>query len=149
MSPKIRKPIPIKGHKPHNLDHDLTLICVNLMTGAMDNPATKDDLRQSNSSLPKGKVLVRMESAVTSITSSQDLIEDSPTTYYSNSSKRGKLNTMLSKRSNKILVVIILLLLVGVLVMTALYILSNHKHRKSVENSAEASSVSILACNIL
>ena len=115
------------------------------MTGAMDNPATKDDLRQSNSSLPKGKVLVRMESAVTSITSSQDLIEDSPTTYYSSDSNSGKLNTMLSKISNRILFVVILLLSVGVLVMTALYILSNHKHEKSSENSAAVISVSILA----
>lgn len=109
----------------------------------MDNPVTKDDLRQSNSSLPKGKVLVRMESAVTSITSSQDLIEDSPTTYYSRNSKRGKLKTMLSKRSNKILVFVILFLSIAVLVMTALYILSNHRRKKSAASSVKVSSVSM------
>ena len=68
-------------------------------------------------------MLVRMESAVSSVTSTQELVEASKTT------KAGKLRAMITNCSRRMLLAIICLLSIGILTFGTLYVLEYHKEK--------------------
>ena len=103
-----------------------------LVTVSMDNPAMKDDAMQSNSTDPRSKDLVRMESVVNSVTSTQELIDASAAANFHTNSKAGKIRAMISSSTKRLLVAIIFLLSMAVLVLAALYILKYHERKESV-----------------
>ena len=103
------------------------IISIDLFTASMDNQAMRDDAKQSNSTHSNSKVLVRMESAVSSVTSTQELVEGNSATGYSAISTAGKLRAMISSCSRKLLLAFICLLSIGILTMTMLYVLENHR----------------------
>jgi len=98
----------------------------------MDNLAMKDDAMQSNSTDSKRKDLVRMESVVNSVTSTQELIDASAAVNFHTNSKAGKIRAMITISTRKLLAAIIFLLSMAVLALAALYILEYHKMKESV-----------------
>ena len=110
-----------------------------LITASMDNQAMRDDTQQSNSTHPKSKVLVRMESVVSSVTSTAELVEANSATSFSANAKAGKIRAMISNRSRKMLLAVICLLSIGIVTMTALYLLEYHKEKESVVAKVRAS----------
>ncbi|XP_065052596.1 uncharacterized protein LOC135681887 isoform X1 [Rhopilema esculentum] len=90
---------------------------------SIDNQAMKDEMKESNSTYTRNKMLVRMESAVSSVTSTQELVEASKTT------KAGKLRAMITNCSRRMLLAIICLLSIGILTFGTLYVLEYHKEK--------------------
>ena len=87
----------------------------------------KDDTKRLNSTEPKSKVLVRMESAVSSVTSTQEIIETTSSPTFNATARAGKIRAMISNCSKRMLVAIICLLSIGVLTVTTLYVMEYHK----------------------
>ena len=110
----------------------MKIIRIYLVTASMDNLALKDDAMQSNSTDSKRKDLVRMESVVNSVTSTQELIDASAAVNFHTNSKAGKIRAMIAISTRKLLAAIIFLLSMAVLALAALYILEYHKMKESV-----------------
>ena len=109
----------------------MRIIRIDLVTASMDNQAMRDDAKQSNSTHPNSKILVHMESAVSSVMSTQELVEGNSAASYSPNSTAGKLRAMISSCSRKLLLAFICLLSIGILTMTLLYVLENHRTEKT------------------